>query len=126
MEILRLSYIHFFIFINLFILCENIDCENCRSDGFNCFKRDGPSGQLCDQKCKPKYGELGKCFLCDFEGYYYIGQTTIDVNSVDTCISGCPQDYFIIDQTKECVPSSTTPDALKKMGSVYYKNCPLY
>ena len=122
---IRLSYIHFFIFLNLFFysLCDEIDCSNCINDGFVCFKTDGSNSQLCHQKCKPKFGDQTKCYLCDFEGYYYIG--TLEGNSMEICIQGCDGN-FIIDSSKECVSSSADPPALKKMGDVYYKNCPLY
>ena len=127
MKTLTLSYIHFLIILNLFIYscCDDIDCENCISDGFNCFKNDASNGQLCDQKCKPNYGVGSNCYLCNFEGYYYIGTTTISRSEENICNSGCEGD-FIIDSTKECVPSSTEKGTLKKMGNVYYKNCPLY
>ena len=128
MKIIKLSYFHFFIFLNFcfFSLCD--DCNLCQNDGFNCFKNDGSSTQLCDQKCKPKYGDPSECYLCDFEGYYYIGQTTIEGHNEDICISGC-EGSFIIDSSKECTSAELSIDdqaTLRNMGDVYYKNCPLY
>ena len=126
MEIFRLSFILFVIFLNLFIYsCSEINCDNCISDGLNCFHKDASNNLLCDQKCKPKYGVTSKCYLCNFEDYYYIGQTEIEGQNVEICNRGCIGSY-IIDSSKECVSSSTDLSSLKKMGHVYFKNCPLY
>ena len=124
MESFRLSFILFVIFLNLFIYSHSqINCDNCISDGLNCFNRDASNNLLCDQKCKPKYGETSKCYLCNFEDYYNIELTNIEGQDVEICSRGCVGEY-IIDSSKECVPSSIS--SLKKMGHIYYKNCPFF
>ena len=117
MKFMKLSISLFF----LLYLFNSINCQtycdesHCISNGLICQDKESNS---CGVKCRPKYGDNSKCYLCDFEdGNYYIDGVT--------CYSGCTGKDYIIDFSKECT-SDNSITGLFLMGSIYYKKCPLY
>ena len=114
---LMILYIKFlFLYLFLSINCQDpCDGNNCITNGLTCSNN---GDNICNDECRPKYGDNTKCYLCpSADGNYYI-----DGN--DICQSGCTGDN-IIDFSKECTSVSIT-NLFFKMGNVYYKKCPLY
>ena len=96
--------------------CDEDVCGEtyCITDGLNCQDK---SLNSCNDKCRPKYGDRTKCYLCNFDdiNYYYI-------DSSGVCRNSCAGSY-IIDSSKECIEG--TNNDLFLMGNIYYEECPI-
>ena len=117
---LLLLFSSLFVFLNCVDICD----ENyCSSDGFACYDKDPTNNILCDNKCRPKYGEEGRCYPCDENPEFYSITFSNDIISVGppyTC-GVCNGDIIL--PSKECTDD---PTGLKKLGEIYYKECPSY
>ena len=117
---LLLLFSSLFVFLNCVDICD----ENyCSSDGFACYDKDPTNNILCDNKCRPKYGEEGRCYSCDENPEFYSITFSNDIISVGppyTC-GVCNGDIIL--PSKECTDD---PTGLKKLGEIYYKECPSY
>ena len=96
--------------------CDEDVCGEtyCITDGLNCQDK---SLNSCNDKCRPKYGDRTKCYLCNFDdiNYYYI-------DSSGVCRNSCAGSY-IIDSSKECIEGPNND--LFLMGNIYYEECPI-